>query len=106
MPVEKAPNDDDVRQSYNFAPGYHGLVYRSDGLGHDAHRRVKDENGENINEEGVTETKYKLQSMQWGRCRKLLFGEALADANLLRTCTFLDEAQSWLCFQNEDNQLP
>lgn len=106
MPVEEAPNDDDVRQSYNFAPGYHGLVYRSGGLGHDTHVEKEDENGENINEEGVTETKYKLQSMQWGRCRKLLFGEVLADANLLRPCTFLDEAQSRLRFQDEDYQLP
>ena len=30
MPVEEAPDDDEVRQSYNFAPGYHGLVYRAD----------------------------------------------------------------------------
>ncbi|KAF1352729.1 DUF159-domain-containing protein, partial [Lizonia empirigonia] len=48
MAVEEAPNDDDVRQSYNFAPGYHGLVYRADGPDHAA------------------DTKYKLQSMQWG----------------------------------------
>ena len=94
MPVEEAPNDNDVRQSYNFAPGYHGLVYRSDGPGHDTHRGKEDENGKNIEGEGETETKYKLQSMQWGRCRKLLFGEALVDANHLRTGTFLDEAQS------------
>ncbi|KAJ4371105.1 hypothetical protein N0V83_004321 [Neocucurbitaria cava] len=51
MPVEDAPDDDDVRQSYNFAPGYHGLVYRADGPDYG----------------GATgETKYKLQSMQWG----------------------------------------
>ncbi|KAF1989754.1 DUF159-domain-containing protein [Aulographum hederae CBS 113979] len=30
MPSQEAPEDDDVRQSYNFAPGYHGLVYRAD----------------------------------------------------------------------------
>ncbi|CAN9172677.1 unnamed protein product [Alternaria alternata] len=56
MPVEEAPDDDsNVRQSYNFAPGYHGLVYRADGP----------ETGDQ--QEGATEdTKYKLQSMQWG----------------------------------------
>ncbi|KAI4908369.1 hypothetical protein J4E90_008994 [Alternaria incomplexa] len=56
MPVEEAPDDDsNVRQSYNFAPGYHGLVYRADG---------PETGGQ---EEGATEdTKYKLQSMQWG----------------------------------------
>ena len=48
MPVEDVPNDDEVRQSYNFAPGYHGLVYRAEGP------------------EGNQDTKYKLQSMQWG----------------------------------------
>ncbi|KAF2036425.1 DUF159-domain-containing protein [Setomelanomma holmii] len=52
MPVEEAPDDDDdVRQSYNFAPGYHGLIYRADGQEHG----------------GATgDTRYKLQSMQWG----------------------------------------
>jgi putative SOS response-associated peptidase YedK len=57
MPVEEAPDDDsNVRQSYNFAPGYHGLVYRADG---------PETGGQ---EEGATEdTKYKLQSMQWGK---------------------------------------
>jgi putative SOS response-associated peptidase YedK len=47
MPVAEAPDDDgNVRQSYNFAPGYHGLVYRA--------------------EAPETDTQYKLQSMQWG----------------------------------------
>ena len=33
MPVYEAPDDDGEgapRQSYNFAPGYHGIVYRAD----------------------------------------------------------------------------
>ncbi|PSR81833.1 hypothetical protein BD289DRAFT_438501 [Coniella lustricola] len=33
MPVDEAPADDEdggPRQSYNFAPGYHGVVYRAD----------------------------------------------------------------------------
>ncbi|KAF2659912.1 DUF159-domain-containing protein [Lophiostoma macrostomum CBS 122681] len=46
MPVNEAPDDEGVRQTYNFAPGYHGLVYRAD----EAH------NG----------TQYKLQAMRWG----------------------------------------
>ncbi|KAK5164935.1 uncharacterized protein LTR77_009600 [Saxophila tyrrhenica] len=31
MPSDTAPSDDDpqIRQSYNFAPGYHGLIYRA-----------------------------------------------------------------------------
>lgn len=72
MPVEEAPNDDDVRQSYNFAPGYHGLVYRADGPDHGAHKDKEHETEENTKSERATDTKYKLQSMQWGRCRKLL----------------------------------
>ncbi|EMC92375.1 hypothetical protein BAUCODRAFT_78256 [Baudoinia panamericana UAMH 10762] len=33
MPAEEAPDDDDdrVRPSYNFAPGYQGLIYRAQG---------------------------------------------------------------------------
>ena len=31
MPSQDGPDDDDVRQTYNFAPGYYGLVYRAAG---------------------------------------------------------------------------
>lgn len=76
MPVEDCPEDDDVRQSYNFAPGYHGLVYRADGSDRGGRHEAKDgEEESNIKKEDTTEattddgtgnTKYKLQSMQWG----------------------------------------
>lgn len=72
MPVEEAPNDDDVRQSYNFAPGYHGLVYRAEGPVHGDQKEKEHDNEENPKKEGTTDIKYKLQSMQWGRCCKLL----------------------------------
>jgi hypothetical protein len=64
MPVADAPDDDNVRQSYNFAPGYHGLVYRADGPEHGGqHGDEKEE----VDTEGATgDTKYKLSSMQWG----------------------------------------
>jgi hypothetical protein len=62
MPVEETPNDDDVRQSYNFAPGYHGLVYRADGPEHGG----EDQEVETRKEGATGDTKYKLQSMQWG----------------------------------------
>lgn len=29
MPSQNAPDDDNVRQTHNFAPGYYGLVYVS-----------------------------------------------------------------------------
>lgn len=72
MPVDDAPHDDDVRQSYNFAPGYHGLVYRAESSGHGAQKGKEHDPEEALKKEGTTETKYKLQSMQWGRCSKLL----------------------------------
>lgn len=67
MPVEDAPDDDDdVRQSYNFAPGYHGLVYRADGPEHGGQHGGKEEETAQDNKEGATgDTKYKLQAMQW-----------------------------------------
>ena len=67
MPVDDAPADDAVRQSYNFAPGYHGLVYRADrgasDTGDASHEPA-------VKQEGATgdtgDTRYKLQAMQWG----------------------------------------
>lgn len=79
MLVDEAPDDDAPdapRQSYNFAPGYHGIVYRADtpdyGAGPRQHKKGE---GEDEPEEVVTgaseteneagETRYKLQSMKW-----------------------------------------
>ncbi len=79
MPVYDAPEDDAddaPRQSYNFAPGYHGLVYRADvpdwGAGPRQHKNGEGES----TEEDATETsasttrsqevRYRLQSMKWG----------------------------------------
>ncbi len=80
MPVEDAPEDEDVRQTYNFAPGYHGLVYRADvpdhGAGnrhHNASQSTEEQGGEEPSTENAPtghedpkETRYKLQSMKWG----------------------------------------
>lgn len=66
MPVAEAPNDGDVRQSYNFAPGYHGLVYRADGSEHGSHKDKESKVEEVTSEDEPANTKYKLQSMQWG----------------------------------------
>jgi hypothetical protein len=63
MPVEETPSDDAVRQSYNFAPGYHGLVYRADVLEHGG----EEQEAETKREGATGDTRYKLQSMQWGR---------------------------------------
>lgn len=78
MPVEDAPADDEVRQTYNFAPGNHGLVYRADvpdrGAGPRSHGSQQPVDGsaeaaqdEHEGEmEDPKETKYKLQAMKWG----------------------------------------
>ncbi|KAG4220240.1 hypothetical protein PC116_g31281 [Phytophthora cactorum] len=83
MPVDEAPEDEGdgaPRQSYNFAPGYHGVVYRADvpdwGAGPRRQRgtNASDETAEEGPVEGgdsddVSNNKsvsYKLQSMKWG----------------------------------------
>lgn len=79
MPVYEAPEDDAEdapRQSYNFAPGYHGIVYRADtpdwGAGPRQHKKGEGESGEEpaveeqAEEEHSGEARYKLQSMKWG----------------------------------------
>lgn len=94
MPVWDAPADEGdgaPRQSYNFAPGYHGIVYRADvpDWGAGPRREAKTKKGakaaaEDASDEAETathdessvieadgegesgETRYKLQSMKWG----------------------------------------
>lgn len=84
MPVADAPDDDEIRQTYNFAPGYHGLVYRADvpdygaGNRHQRQHRDNDEdeptaNNDDGEDDGILpqieepkETRYKLQAMKWG----------------------------------------
>jgi hypothetical protein len=77
MPVDNAPDDEGVRQTYNFAPGYHGLVYRADGPDYVGSKKDQDheqdikaeEEGDAtvaVPAEGHNDTKYKLQAMRWG----------------------------------------
>lgn len=79
MPVFDAPEDDAddaPRQSYNFAPGYHGIVYRADipdwGAASATHRgnggeeEASDATATAEKEPGTDEVHYKLQSMKWG----------------------------------------
>ena len=82
MPVDDAPEDDDVRQTYNFAPGNHGLVYRADvpdygtGRRQDESRDVSEDNpdpgveNDHAGLESSKETRYKLQAMKWGRLHR------------------------------------
>lgn len=88
MPADEAPdeNDEQIRQSYNFAPGYHGLIYRAATNDRGTNATPLDENSRNDNEGGEPSpkklklnhppsspvsstkqpTKYKLQSAKWG----------------------------------------
>jgi putative SOS response-associated peptidase YedK len=79
MPVYDAPEDDGdyaPRQSYNFAPGYHGVIYRADtpdwGARPRHHKKGEGESDEQppaeVEEESAEphEVRYKLQSMKWG----------------------------------------
>ena len=80
MPVEEAPEDDEVRQTYNFAPGHHGIVYRADTPNRGAQGNLQDREQDDQNkaqdETTTTQstaqtdvpglTRYKLQKMKWG----------------------------------------
>lgn len=85
MPADEAPPDDNeqIRQSYNFAPGYHGLIYRAASSGSQTEHgdAGQDDSGEPSSKKAKTshttssqivdglatkETKYKLQAAKWG----------------------------------------
>jgi putative SOS response-associated peptidase YedK len=77
MPVAEWPADDSAdehRQSYNFAPGYHGVVYRADTPDWGAGPR-RDEHGDKITttttampgDSGDAQPPtYRMQTMKWG----------------------------------------
>ncbi|TIA41951.1 DUF159 domain protein [Aureobasidium pullulans] len=69
MPADEAPDDDDntVRQTYNFAPGNHGLVYRADVPDSGAASQPQDKDKtDTVDGAATKETRYKLQAMKWG----------------------------------------
>lgn len=80
MPVDYSVDEDGPgapRQSYNFAPGYHGVVYRADtpdwGAGPRSRSHQDKDTGDDapVEEDAAVpaptgEVKYKLQSMKWG----------------------------------------
>lgn len=72
MPVADYPEDDAPnapRQSYNFAPGYHGIVYRADAPDHGdgtARQNYETEAHKTSSETTGASVDYKLQSMRWG----------------------------------------
>jgi putative SOS response-associated peptidase YedK len=81
MPCEDCPTDEQVRQTYNFAPGSFGIVYRADVPDYGAGPRKTQQEQEHIDEikaeadddeeerlpsSQPIETHYKLQAMKWG----------------------------------------
>jgi putative SOS response-associated peptidase YedK len=79
MPVDDAPADEGdgaPRQSYNFAPSNHGIVYRADVPDRGATSHAHGNNGPHEEEEESARAEdsggsdkqvhYKLQSMKWG----------------------------------------
>ncbi|KAJ5380085.1 uncharacterized protein N7496_002513 [Penicillium cataractarum] len=82
MQVDEAPEDEEVRETYNFAPGSFGAIYRADvpepksrserdtEAGQEQNDNVPEQE-EQVNEKSGDTTamgqpKYKLQSMKWG----------------------------------------
>ncbi|KAJ6014503.1 hypothetical protein N7540_009094 [Penicillium herquei] len=73
MPVDDAPEDDEVRETYNFAPGNFGAVYRAE-IPDKESAHNEDREGQNADhgshkatdDAEKTHTKYKIQSMKWG----------------------------------------
>jgi putative SOS response-associated peptidase YedK len=69
MPADEAPDDDAIRTSYNFAPGYNGLVYRADVPDWGLPQKEDDDTADADDppsKEGAHDTHYKLQAMKWG----------------------------------------
>ncbi|KAB8208304.1 hypothetical protein P875_00095324 [Aspergillus parasiticus SU-1] len=81
LQVDEAPSDDEVRETYNFAPGNFGAVYRADiypsehGEGqhenddsgpHTTSRTQNRDGGKDEQTQSSSQLHYKIQSMKWG----------------------------------------
>lgn len=81
MPVDEVPDDDEVRETFNFAPGNFGAVYRAEvperhpsGPGEEIGDEQRSEQSEthdksdrNVDQAAdKARPKYKIQSMKWG----------------------------------------
>ena len=115
---ERIPRDDEARQSYNFAPGYYGLVYRADVPDYGAGTVHTDHSAKHSSEEsppgtqksseehreGDSQPQYRLQAMKWGKSlgTKPPCGELTSS----RSDPVLDQAKPRLRVDDEDHQLP
>lgn len=80
MPIDEDQDADEARESYNFAPGHNGLIYRADvpdggarsrGAASEHTDQFEDDQSKTalptkLRDEPSHQTKYKLQAMKWG----------------------------------------
>ncbi|KAI9039939.1 SOS response-associated peptidase [Aspergillus affinis] len=84
LQVDDAPPDDSIRETYNFAPGYNGAIYRADSPNEEHHHHPSNTNPNSPENEQETNpangppkftspssnskarAHYKLQAMKWG----------------------------------------
>jgi putative SOS response-associated peptidase YedK len=73
MPIDEAPDDSEIRETYNFAPGNIGAVYRADypETYHDNNEQeaidtTKESPAVESAEDVASTSHYKLQAMKWG----------------------------------------
>ena len=68
MAVDEAPADNEVRETYNFAPGNFGAVYRAEIPEHRPPHSEAVDKGQDADHEDTQKqpVRYKLQSMKWG----------------------------------------
>ncbi|CEJ92200.1 hypothetical protein VHEMI07866 [[Torrubiella] hemipterigena] len=72
MPVGESPGDDtgaSPRSTYNFAPGYFGLVYRANDSGSQSDAKESTGSTDSLTtgpQDNTRTTSYKMQSMKWG----------------------------------------
>ena len=68
MQVDEAPDDDEVRETYNFAPGNYGAVYRAETpeYGHSGESDHPGQQDKETELEHGSNIRYKLQAMKWG----------------------------------------
>ena len=131
-PVDEIWGDESVRQSYNFAPGYTGLVYR--GVATDAANGSHNEKEQSSKVAGTAagndddirsssqhpgskfladskDPKYVLQAMRWGVCLGFLMDKIpkplnwwkRADKVTNRPHSILDKAETTIWLSYENN---
>ncbi|OJJ97914.1 hypothetical protein ASPACDRAFT_122671 [Aspergillus aculeatus ATCC 16872] len=122
MPVDEVPDDDEVRETYNFAPGNNGAVYRVDTASSGAaeheqqHQHQPPEHDDNdsptnpqqdpttthspsADKQKVHRPRYKIQSMRWGLIpfwtkRKPDYGSLMRTINC-RDDSLLEDRGMW-----------